>query len=256
MKSLIALHDLGREGRAPFGDVWVAHDDGKVAGVAVWLPPGGYPRARRRDLMTYVRTLPTFVHCGQRMRRAVGLLGRGRQGAPRDGGAALLPRHPGHAIPSSNARVPDPRCSRRCSSAATPKGSPPTSRRRRKRTSRTTRATVRARAEDRVTPAARRSGPCSATKTRTGVVGDRRGREVTPVRLFGASLPRSVSHDLRSAALQVGMSGAAQRHSRRRRVDFFTGRVVCDLELVGVFLHAVVFDRDTQRGVSGIRCGR
>ena len=40
---------------APFGEVWVAHADGKVAAAAVWLPPGAYPRSLRRELMTNVR---------------------------------------------------------------------------------------------------------------------------------------------------------------------------------------------------------
>ena len=75
MKSLIGFMTSGVKDARPFGDVWVAHNDGKVAGAAVWLPPGGYPRGVRRDLMTYVRTLPTFVHSGRRMPRAVGLLG-------------------------------------------------------------------------------------------------------------------------------------------------------------------------------------
>jgi GNAT superfamily N-acetyltransferase len=75
MKSLIAFMNSGVKDARAFGDVWVAHTDGKVAGAAVWLPPGGYPRGARRELMTYVRTLPTFVYCGRRMPRAVSLLG-------------------------------------------------------------------------------------------------------------------------------------------------------------------------------------
>ena len=75
MKSLIAFMNSGVKDARPFGDVWLAHTDGKVAAAAVWLPPGAYPRGARRDLMTYVRTLPTFVHSGKRVVRAVALLG-------------------------------------------------------------------------------------------------------------------------------------------------------------------------------------
>ena len=36
----------GVKDAAPFDEIWVAHADGKVAGAAVWLPPGAYPRTR------------------------------------------------------------------------------------------------------------------------------------------------------------------------------------------------------------------
>ncbi|MDQ1509794.1 MAG: hypothetical protein QOG50_1638, partial [Actinomycetota bacterium] len=75
MKSLISFMNSGVKDARPFGDVWVAHTNGKVAGAAVWLPPGAYPRGARRDLMTYVRTLPTLVRSGKRVVRAVALLG-------------------------------------------------------------------------------------------------------------------------------------------------------------------------------------
>ena len=74
-KALIAFMSSGVKDACPFGDVWVAHADGKVAGAAVWLPPGAYPRGARRDLMSYVRTLPTFVYTGKRIGRAFALLG-------------------------------------------------------------------------------------------------------------------------------------------------------------------------------------
>ena len=57
-----------------FGEIWIARTGGKIACGAVWLPPGAYPRGVRRDLMTYLRTLPTLVHCGRRLGRAVALL--------------------------------------------------------------------------------------------------------------------------------------------------------------------------------------
>ena len=75
MRSLISFMNSGVKDARPFGDVWVAHTDGKVAAAAVWLPPGAYPRGARRDLMTYVRTMPTLVHSGKRIGRAVALLG-------------------------------------------------------------------------------------------------------------------------------------------------------------------------------------
>jgi GNAT superfamily N-acetyltransferase len=74
MKSLMAFMTSGVKDARAFGDVWVAHTAGRVAGAAVWLPPGAYPRGARRDVMTYVRTLPTFVHSGKRILRAVSLL--------------------------------------------------------------------------------------------------------------------------------------------------------------------------------------
>jgi GNAT superfamily N-acetyltransferase len=75
MKSLISFMNSGVKDARRFGDIWVAHHAGKVAGAAVWLPPGAYPRGPRRDLMTYVRTMPTLVRSGRRIGRAVALLG-------------------------------------------------------------------------------------------------------------------------------------------------------------------------------------
>jgi GNAT superfamily N-acetyltransferase len=59
----------------PFGEIWIARTGGKVACAAVWLPPGSYPRGARRDLMTNLRGLPTFVRSGRRLAGAVRLLG-------------------------------------------------------------------------------------------------------------------------------------------------------------------------------------
>jgi len=73
-KALIAFMHAGVKDAAPFGESYVAHADGKVACAAVWLPPGSYPRGIRRDLKTYVRSLPTFVSCGKRLGRAFALL--------------------------------------------------------------------------------------------------------------------------------------------------------------------------------------
>ena len=74
-KALIAFMRSGVKDAYPFGDVWVAHAEGKIAGAAVWLPPGAYPRTPRREVMTYVRTLPTIVQCGTRIGRSIALLG-------------------------------------------------------------------------------------------------------------------------------------------------------------------------------------
>jgi GNAT superfamily N-acetyltransferase len=75
MKSLISFMSSGVKDARAFGDLWVAHADGKIASAAVWLPPGAYPRNARRELMTYVRTMPTLFHSGKRIGRAVALLG-------------------------------------------------------------------------------------------------------------------------------------------------------------------------------------
>jgi GNAT superfamily N-acetyltransferase len=75
MKSLISFMNSGVKDARAFGDVWVAHHAGRVAGAAVWLPPGAYPRGPRREFMTYVRTMPTLLHSGKRIGRAVALLG-------------------------------------------------------------------------------------------------------------------------------------------------------------------------------------
>ena len=74
-KALTAFMSSGVKDALPFGDVWVAHADGKVACAAVWLPPGAYPRSVRREVMTYVRTAPTLYYTGRRIGRAVALLG-------------------------------------------------------------------------------------------------------------------------------------------------------------------------------------
>lgn len=73
-KALLSFMSSGVKDARPFGEVWVARADERVASAAVWLPPGAYPRGVRRDLMTYLRTLPTLVHCGRRLGRAVALL--------------------------------------------------------------------------------------------------------------------------------------------------------------------------------------
>jgi GNAT superfamily N-acetyltransferase len=73
-RGLLSFMGAGVADAAPFGDVWVAHTDGKVACAAVWLPPGTYPRGTRRDLMTNLRGTPSFVRSGKRLSGAIRLL--------------------------------------------------------------------------------------------------------------------------------------------------------------------------------------
>jgi GNAT superfamily N-acetyltransferase len=74
-KALSAFMASGVKDALPFDDIWVAHAEGKVAAAAVWLPPGAYPRGLKRDVMSYVRSLPTFKLAGKRVFPAIGLLG-------------------------------------------------------------------------------------------------------------------------------------------------------------------------------------
>jgi GNAT superfamily N-acetyltransferase len=73
-KMAMSFMSSGVKDAAPFGEIHLAQIDGKVACAAVWLPPGTYPRGLRRDLMTYVRSTPTFAYCGPRISRALALL--------------------------------------------------------------------------------------------------------------------------------------------------------------------------------------
>jgi GNAT superfamily N-acetyltransferase len=73
-RGLLSYMNAGVADAAPFGDIWVAHTNGRVACAAVWLPPGTYPRGPRRDLMTNLRGIPTFVRSGRRLSGALRLL--------------------------------------------------------------------------------------------------------------------------------------------------------------------------------------
>ena len=73
-KALNAFMGSGVKDAQPFDDVWIASTEGRVAGAAVWLPPGAYPRSFRRELMSYVRTSPTLAYTGKRLGRAFALL--------------------------------------------------------------------------------------------------------------------------------------------------------------------------------------
>jgi GNAT superfamily N-acetyltransferase len=59
---------------SPFGEIWIARTDGKIACGAVWLPHGAYPRGLRRDLMTNLRGAPAFMRTGRRIAGALRLL--------------------------------------------------------------------------------------------------------------------------------------------------------------------------------------
>jgi len=71
------VHFMGatlKDGK-PFGETVVARRpdttlEGRVteiAGAAVWLPPGAYPRGNRRDLVLLLRLLPTTPALGRRV---------------------------------------------------------------------------------------------------------------------------------------------------------------------------------------------
>jgi GNAT superfamily N-acetyltransferase len=57
----------------PFGEVWVARSGRAVVGVAVWLPPGAFPRGWRREAAAYARELPGVPRLGRRLPAAIRL---------------------------------------------------------------------------------------------------------------------------------------------------------------------------------------
>lgn len=50
-----------------FGEIWVAKADAKVAGVAVWLPPGAYPRGVKRETLGILRDMRSVPRLGSRL---------------------------------------------------------------------------------------------------------------------------------------------------------------------------------------------
>jgi len=74
-KGLLSYMGAAVADAVPFGDVWIARTEGKVACSAVWLPPGAYPRGTRRDFLTNVRGAPAFIRSGMRLGGAFRLLG-------------------------------------------------------------------------------------------------------------------------------------------------------------------------------------
>lgn len=76
-RGLLAFMGSGVADARPFNEIWVARtgdQDEKVACAAVWLPPDGYPRTPRRDLMTIVRGFPSFARAGSRIAASLQLL--------------------------------------------------------------------------------------------------------------------------------------------------------------------------------------
>jgi hypothetical protein len=73
-KGIMAFMNSGVRDAEPFNEVWVARDDDKIAAAACWLPPEGYPRGFRRDMMTMVRGTPAFSRAGRRIPASLRLL--------------------------------------------------------------------------------------------------------------------------------------------------------------------------------------
>ena len=73
-KGLLGFMSGAVKDASPFGEVWVAHADSQIAGAAVWLPPGSYPRGTKRDVLTNVRAVPAFARAGGRVRQSFKLL--------------------------------------------------------------------------------------------------------------------------------------------------------------------------------------
>ncbi|MGO9876867.1 MAG: GNAT family N-acetyltransferase [Acidimicrobiia bacterium] len=57
----------------PFHEVWIARVGAKIAGVAVWLPPGAYPRGPRREAVGVLRDLRSIGRLGRRLPSCVRL---------------------------------------------------------------------------------------------------------------------------------------------------------------------------------------
>ena len=73
-KGLLGFMSGAVKDAEPFGEIWVAHADGKIASAAIWLPPGAYPRSVKRELMTNVRAVPAFARARGRIRDSLRLL--------------------------------------------------------------------------------------------------------------------------------------------------------------------------------------
>ena len=64
--NLTFMHSLVADARG-FGEIWVAKAGTKVAGAAVWLPPGAYPRGARRETLGVLRDLRSVPRLGSRL---------------------------------------------------------------------------------------------------------------------------------------------------------------------------------------------
>jgi GNAT superfamily N-acetyltransferase len=74
-RGILSFMASGVADARPFGEIWLAvTPEGAVAAAAVWLPPGAYPRTRRRDLVTMTRAVPTMRYAGRRVFASLRLL--------------------------------------------------------------------------------------------------------------------------------------------------------------------------------------
>lgn len=64
--NLTFMHSLVADARG-FGEIWVARVGAKIAGAAVWLPPGAYPRGARREALGVLRDLRSVPRLGSRL---------------------------------------------------------------------------------------------------------------------------------------------------------------------------------------------
>src|ERR1700687_1382101 len=67
-KGLLGFMSGAVKDATPFGEGGVPPAARKVAGAAVWLPPGAYPRSTQREIMTNVRAVPAFARARGRIR--------------------------------------------------------------------------------------------------------------------------------------------------------------------------------------------
>jgi ribosomal protein S18 acetylase RimI-like enzyme len=69
---LTFMHSLIADARQ-FDEIWLAHSGSSVAGAAVWLPPGAYPRGSRRETIGLLRDVRSVPRLGARTLRSVRL---------------------------------------------------------------------------------------------------------------------------------------------------------------------------------------
>jgi GNAT superfamily N-acetyltransferase len=70
--NLTFMHSLVADARG-FDEIWVARVGSKVAAVAVWLPPGGYPRGAWRETLGILRDMRSVPRLGSRLRVSIRL---------------------------------------------------------------------------------------------------------------------------------------------------------------------------------------
>jgi len=74
MRELPALMNATLLDTLPHAETLVATIDGRVKGVAGWVPPGKYPRTTRAEVLFNLRAAPALVRIGRRLPAAVRLL--------------------------------------------------------------------------------------------------------------------------------------------------------------------------------------